>query len=88
MRRRRGQAEQSTARHRDVLYRAGREGSDCVTERYLEAGQRFPSYHVDLWAADRRDHELAEKIASDRAEVGNGGRTGNPSFRSDGVREP
>jgi hypothetical protein len=49
------------------------DGSDCVTHRYLEGiASQIPELDVDWWAADRRHQELAEKIASDGAEVGNG----------------
>ncbi|HTU85600.1 MAG TPA: thioredoxin domain-containing protein [Solirubrobacteraceae bacterium] len=59
----------------------GEEGSGYVTESYL-AGIASQIRRLDLgrWATDRKDPELAKKIANDEAAASNAGLTGTPSF--------
>jgi protein-disulfide isomerase len=60
----------------------GEEGSDYVTEQYLEGiANQIPQLDVNWWKTDRRDPELAQKVANDAAAARKAGLTGTPSFR-------
>lgn len=66
----------------ETFYREeGAEGSNYVTERYLQGiASQIPGLNLARWMSDRGDRELAAEMAADRAAVEAARLRGTPAF--------
>lgn len=59
----------------------GQEGSEYVTEQYLQGlARQVPGLNLASWSAARNDPQLANEVAADAQAASNAGFTGTPSF--------